>query len=37
MSLPKAGQWMNKIRKGMGWFLLAIAQYMFYIMGKMSV
>ncbi len=33
-SLPKAGPWMNRIRKIFGFFLIAIAEYLFITMGK---
>ncbi|MFH1825307.1 MAG: cytochrome c biogenesis protein CcdA [Candidatus Firestonebacteria bacterium] len=37
MALPKAGPWMDKIRKIMGTFLIIIGEYFIYLAGKLSI
>jgi thiol:disulfide interchange protein DsbD len=37
LSLPKAGPWMEKIRRFMGFVLIGIGEYFLYLMGKFSV
>ncbi|MBM3252851.1 MAG: hypothetical protein FJZ16_01180 [Candidatus Omnitrophica bacterium] len=36
-SLPKAGPWMSRIRKIFGFLLIAIAEYLFIVMGKRMI
>lgn len=37
MALPKAGPWLEKVRKFMGFVLLAIGMYFIFLAGKLSV
>jgi thiol:disulfide interchange protein DsbD len=36
-ALPKAGPWMNRIRRIFGFLLIAIAEYLFIMMGKRMI
>lgn len=37
MALPKAGPWMEKIRKVLGFILIGIGEYFLYLAGKFSI
>ncbi|MBI4432633.1 MAG: sulfite exporter TauE/SafE family protein [Candidatus Omnitrophica bacterium] len=36
-SLPKAGVWMDRIKKGFGWLLIFAAEYLFIEMGRFLI
>ncbi len=36
-TLPRAGAWMNWVKKGFGIVMLAVAEYYLFEMGKLSL
>ncbi len=37
VSMPKAGAWLDKIKKVMGWILILAGEYFLFVAGKLSV
>ncbi|MFH1753005.1 MAG: cytochrome c biogenesis protein CcdA [Candidatus Omnitrophota bacterium] len=37
VSMPKAGPWLDKIKKGFGWILILAGQYFLFTAGKLSI
>ncbi len=37
MALPRAGPWMEKVRRFMGIVLIGLGEYFLYLMGKNSL
>jgi thiol:disulfide interchange protein DsbD len=37
VSIPKAGPWMERIKKGFGWILVLVGQYFLFTAGKLAI
>jgi len=37
VSMPKAGPWLEKIKKGFGWVLILVGEYLLFAAGRLSI
>ncbi|MBL7069287.1 MAG: sulfite exporter TauE/SafE family protein [Candidatus Omnitrophica bacterium] len=37
VSMPKAGPWLEKIKKGFGWILILVGEYFLFMAGRLSI